>query len=342
MRRLFVLLLIAVAVGLFGVSSLPRSSSALPTLPVDWDPLSATCYDVNGDGLVDLPNDILGVIQHFNTKWGEDEYALVYDVTGGGVVDLPNDVFGTILAFNPSLPSNCSDVDTQVIRAAAALLPYQDCQAAVADGYEGSGVWVDQMGIHISKYANLKTTFDPDLWDPVAEEWTDLANPFGLVCTEDPNVPNKPDNLIGAWYILPVASTANIYNFLPGVNVSPPYQSDTEPPVGFATGEDYIAYNPASPRAQAGWHTHINLCVGPGSLDEMGAGPWPNDHGHDPADPQHECQSHRGGIINFSLYGWMLHLYTFVPNPDGRFMRWNVNPDFPRCGYEPVTAPGGC
>ena len=321
MKRLIVLVLIAVAVGVLGISSLPRSSSALPALPVDWDPLSPTCYDVNGDGLVDLPNDILGVIQHFNTKWGEDEYALVYDVTGGGVVDLPNDVLGTILAFNPSLPSNCSDVDTQVIRAAAALLPYQDCRNAVADGYSPSGLYVGNMGIHIMKNANMRSDFDPDLWDPVAEEWTHLANPFGLVCTEDPNVFQKPDKLIGAWYIIPVASTGSLYG------LSGPFQPDDVPPDGFDTGEDYIEYSGGG--AQAGWHTHENLCVGfnPAFLNEQG-----------PDGTQQSCVA-IGGQLNIPLYGWMLHLYTFVPNPDGRFMRWNVNPDFPRCGYEPNTGP---
>ena len=321
MKRLIVLLVIAVAVGLFGVSSLPSSSSATHILPTDWDPLSSTCYDVNGDGLVDLPNDILGVIQRFNAKWGDDNYALVYDVTGGGVIDLPNDILGTIIAFNPTLPANCSDVDTQVIRAAAALLPYQDCQDAVADGYSTSGLYVGNMGIHISKNANMRADFDPDYWDPVEEEYTHLANPFGLVCTEDPNVQYKPDNLIGAWYIIPVASTGVLYG------MSGPFQSDTVPPDGFATGEDYIAYSGGG--AQAGWHTHENLCVGfnPAFLNEQG-----------PGGTQSSCLA-IGGSLNISLYGWMLHLYTFVPNPDGRFMRWNVNPDFPRCGYEPNTGP---
>lgn len=315
MKRLIVLLVIAVAVGLFGVSSLPRSSSALHALPTDWPPLSSTCFDVTGDGLVDLPNDVLGVIQHFNAKWGDDDYALVYDVTGGGVIDLPNDVLGTILAFNPSPPSNCSDVDTQVIRSAAALLPYQNCQDAVADGYEDSGVYVGNMGIHISKVSNLRTTFDP-------ENWEHLANPFGLVCSRDPNVSNKPDKLIGPWYIVATAQTGLIYG-LPA-----PYQPDDVPPEGFATGEDYIPYNPASPGVQAGWHTHVNLCVGfnPAFLAELGPGATHQD-----------CKA-IGGSLNIPLYGWMLHLYNFVPNPDGRFMRWNVNPDFPHCGYEAITA----
>ncbi len=319
MKRLIFLVLIAAAVGVLGISSLPRSSSAAHELPSTWAPLSDTCYDVNGDGQVDLANDILGVIQRFNTKWGDDNYALVYDVDGGGVIDLANDILGTIMAFNPVPPSNCSEVDTQVIRSAAALLPYQDCQDAVADGYQNSGLYVGQMGIHISKVTNLRSEFDPNNWEH-------LANPFGLVCSQDPDVQNKPDKLIGPWYIIPVASTANVYNFLPGVNISPPYQSDTVPPDGFATGEDYIDYSGGG--AQAGWHTHENLCVtfSPANLAELGPGAT---HG--------DCKA-TGGDLNIALYGWMLHLYNFVPNPDGRFMRWNVNDDFPHCGYEPVIS----
>ena len=326
MKRLIVLALIAVVVGVLGMSVFPRSSSALDGLPADWPPLSPTCNDVSGDGLVDLPNDILAVILHFNTKWGEDEYALVYDVTGGGVVDMPNDILSTILAFHPSGPNpDCSLVDTQVIRSAVSLLKYQDCQDAVADGYQASGVYVGNMGIHISKTANLKRTFDPDLWDPIAEEWTDLANPFGLVCSRKPGPNNgsnqyTPDKLIGPWYIVPTADTGDVYG------MPPPYQSDTVPPEGFATGEDYIDYSGAG--AQAGWHTHKHLCVGfnPAFLTELG-----------PSGSHAQCKS-IGGLLDIPLYGWMLHLYNFVPNPAGRFMRWNINADFPHCGYEPVNA----
>ena len=82
MNRLIVLALVVFASGVFGLTSLSGSSSAGAALPAEWPPLSETCFDVNGDGLVDLPNDLLGVIQHFNAKWGDDESALVYDVTG--------------------------------------------------------------------------------------------------------------------------------------------------------------------------------------------------------------------------------------------------------------------
>ena len=74
-------------------------------------------YDVAGpgggppDGYIDLPNDILGVIQHFSTD-GLGAYDVQYDrgpSTGpypwnmtapDGVIDLPNDILGVIQQFN--------------------------------------------------------------------------------------------------------------------------------------------------------------------------------------------------------------------------------------------------
>ena len=65
-------------------------------------------YDTNGDGVVDLPNDILGVIAAF------DNYNVIYDrgpSTGpnpwnmtapDGVIDLPNDILGVISQFQHS------------------------------------------------------------------------------------------------------------------------------------------------------------------------------------------------------------------------------------------------
>ena len=63
------------------------------------------------DGVIDLPNDILGVIQHFSPSGGPP-YDVQYDrgpAFGGeswdmgppdGVIDLPNDLLGVILQFN--------------------------------------------------------------------------------------------------------------------------------------------------------------------------------------------------------------------------------------------------
>ena len=80
----------------------------------EWD-----FYDVQGggggppDGVIDLPNDILGVIQRFSPL-GQPPYDVQFDrgVSSGpnpwnmtapdGVIDLPNDILGVILQFNHS------------------------------------------------------------------------------------------------------------------------------------------------------------------------------------------------------------------------------------------------
>ena len=63
------------------------------------------------DGLIDLPNDILGVIQHFAPTGGAP-YDVQFDrgpVVGmyvwsmsapDGVIDLPNDILGVIRQFD--------------------------------------------------------------------------------------------------------------------------------------------------------------------------------------------------------------------------------------------------
>ena len=77
-------------------------------------------YDVLGpgvvlpiDGVIDLPNDILGVVQHF-APTGAAPYDVQFDrgpqtgqnvwnISGpDGVIDLPNDIIGVILQFNHS------------------------------------------------------------------------------------------------------------------------------------------------------------------------------------------------------------------------------------------------
>ena len=78
----------------------------------------------------------------------------------------------------------------------------------------------------------------------------------------------------------------------------------------------------------------MNLCVRPGSLVEQG-----------PGGSQATCT----GGLNIANYGWMLHLYNFVPNvheaskqaggEDARFSRWNRNLAFPVCGY---STSGAC
>ncbi len=80
--------------------------------PYDW-------YDINQDGVIDLLNDILGVIQHYQpTPGGAPPYDVVYDrgpTTGpngwnrappDGVIDLLNDILGVIQQYSPT---GCTD-----------------------------------------------------------------------------------------------------------------------------------------------------------------------------------------------------------------------------------------
>ncbi len=53
----------------------------------------------NGDGVVDLPNDILGVILRFQMTESHPDWDPLFDINIDGIIDLPNDVLGTILQF---------------------------------------------------------------------------------------------------------------------------------------------------------------------------------------------------------------------------------------------------
>ena len=77
-------------------------------------------YDVAGfaggppDGLVDLPNDILGVVTRYAPTGAEQLYDVTFDrgpsegpnawnmTAPDGVIDLPNDILGVILQFGHS------------------------------------------------------------------------------------------------------------------------------------------------------------------------------------------------------------------------------------------------
>jgi len=60
----------------------------------------------NGDGIVDLPNDILGVILRFQMSSADPSWDPAFDLNNDGIIDLPNDILGTILQF--LLPCNQS------------------------------------------------------------------------------------------------------------------------------------------------------------------------------------------------------------------------------------------
>ena len=57
------------------------------------------CADFNGDGVVSLFDDIVGVIQHFGTFQGGPGWDSIYDLDGSGNIDLFNDIVGTIAQF---------------------------------------------------------------------------------------------------------------------------------------------------------------------------------------------------------------------------------------------------
>ena len=326
MKRLLLVFAVAV-VGLVSLSALPRSGEAgnIPT----WPDLAPGCFDVTGDGYVDLANDIFGVIMKYQTEPGDADYSLLYDVSGGGIVDLTNDILGTILAYD----TYCTDIDTQVVLATAGMQRYQDCDDAIADGYGGvqpTGVWVPNMGIHISKTSNINLPFydgsDENLALAPEDQQHQLTNPFGLVCTEKQGgQAGRPDQLIGAWYIIPTNDTAWLYNLL-GANLQPPHQPNDLQPVGFGDSnvdEDNLSEtglpdNDCVGFCNSGWHIHWNLCVGNGFLTELGED-FPN--------AQTYCVETLGGFVLINPYGWMLHFYNFIPNPEGRFFKWNSNPD---------------
>ena len=308
MRRMLFVVAIAVAV-FVGVSALPRSGEAGNL--AYWDDLAPGCFDVTGDGYVDLANDIFGVIMKYQTQPGDADYSLLYDVSGGGVVDLTNDILGTIQAYD----TYCDLIDTQVIAATVAIMKYRDPAVAFADGYTWGSQYVSQMGIHLYNVSYLQTytTFYDDSPMNLAmhpeQQAHQLTHPFGLVYSDDGG--NQPGELIGAWYIVPTPDVCAVYA------VQGPCQDEGVMPVGFGltnTDED----NPDPAPFQSAWHTHNGICVW--NVNTVNALVGENV-------PEGACQGSEN--IWFPLYGWMMHLYNFVPNPEGRFMKWNTNPDLP-------------
>lgn len=180
--------------------------------------------------------------------------------------------------------TNCPLVETQVAQATLSTAPFRDWSVAQAVGYVGNTQYVSQMGIHAATN-NYSTTFNP-------------GTPIGLIYKSSGG---NPDQLIGLYYIIPVQDVCDI--FLPGQTCS------NDEPEGFDGPED----NTDVSSVQRGWHTHDNLCfIPPATVIEFG-----------PNGSHQQCKD-AGGIINFETYGYMVHLYNFIPNVDGRFMMWNT------------------
>jgi hypothetical protein len=271
----------------------------------NWPPL-LNCYDVTDgkdsvDGSVTMA-DVFVVAGKFGAAYPSDDYLLLYDVDGGGSITT-SDIFAVAGQFG----QECPLIETQVALATLAAIKYRDPQQAFDDGYTWASQDVPQMGIHLVNDAYQVAYPDFE---------SQLEYPVGLVYSETSPGSNQPDEFIGVWYNVPNQAVCDFYS------ISDPCESDEVQPVGFGvTNTDEDNQDPSGP--QQGWHLHEGLCIaGWGTVDakDWELGPGTEAICYDPP--------YNGGIW-FSTYGWMAHLYNFIPNPDGRFMLWNTNPDFP-------------
>lgn len=307
MKRVFLSLVVALFV-LGGAATLPRPSSA----QMDWPPL-LNCADVTGSGAVALP-DVLAVISAFGSLYPNDDYLLLYDLNGGGSVALP-DILVAVTQFGDLCPT----VETQVARATLATLKYRDPAVAIADGYVQTTQYVPQMGIHMYNlgFQAAHPRFDSSVCDPAVglAPACQLEFPAGLVYTATPS--GAPDKLVGLWYVVPNQEVCDYFGVDPDGDTVPGPCDNTEPE-GFDGPEDNTDLHPQ----QRGWHTHTGLCGGGWSTSSA----WVVETGS--ASSEQDCLNGTWGPCPcawFANYGWMMHLYTMIPNPDGRFMMWNAN-----------------
>lgn len=291
MKRLILFLTVLI----IGVSAtaLPRPAAALD----NWPPL-LNCSDVNADGRVNII-DIGWLVLKFGAVYPSDNYQLLYDVSGGGAINI-FDIATVILDFGQTCPA----VETQVAAATLAVMKYRDPAVAAADGYIQASQYVQNMGIHM---INITNQVDyPDCCDIGSQ----LEHPVGLLYKETSPGSGVAGELIGLWYIVPVPPVCEFYG-IPG-----PCQPIDTQPVGFGennTDEDNLDPDGGGP--QRGWHTHPSLCTW--GIGTTSAFTQENV-------PEQTCLQDLGGVW-FSTFGWMNHLYNFIPNPAGRFQNWNCN-----------------
>ena len=294
LRLLFVLVITLVGLS---ASALPRAA-ADGSLPAVW-PALLNCPDVNANGYVGIA-DVGFVVSKFGTNVvkADDgkfvpgpDYMLLYDVDGGGSVEITD--IGTVVA---RFGDSCPLIETQVAEATLAMagLPpfdsnpdFRNWDETQAAGFATQTQYVPAMGIHVSD-GTYTSTFDN-------------TDPIGMVYKQ---TGGTPDVLIGAWFVVPVPEVCFVF----GID---PTTCSSEEPVGFDGEEDNTDLNPG----QRGWHTHTNLCfiLGPSGPSVIEQGPGGS----------HEQCKAVGGVLNFPTYGYMIHLYNFIPNPDGRFLMWN-------------------
>ena len=299
-----VLTLMLVAIGLAATVVSPGGTSDADD-GVLWSsgPL-LTCPDVNGDGKITLVGDIMSVAGAFG-KYGDPNYVYIYDVANGdGVVNIPDDIMYIVSRFG----DECTDLtNQQVALATQAAMPYRDCSGPEAQAlYVKITQMLPNMGIHLANYDNLLLYPDFYSGDP-NDENDQLRHPVGLICTDsdpDPDI-DTPDRLIGLWYLEPVVELCIAF-LIPGDCEDPLVQ-----PVGFGltnTDEDNQWLNDI----QKTWHTHPGFC-----LFAVGGEPVTAE-----IPEQVVCEEINGGRW-YPVYGWMGHLYGFIPNQDGRFMMWS-------------------
>ena len=81
----------------------PEDNQRIPAPLIDSTIIFLGCADnsppPDGDGIVDLPNDILGVILRFQMTSAHPDWSELFDLNSDGLIDLPNDILGTILQF---------------------------------------------------------------------------------------------------------------------------------------------------------------------------------------------------------------------------------------------------
>lgn len=76
-----------------------RPECFVPVTLVNTTVIFLTCGDNNGDGVIDLTNDILGVILRYQMTDSHPEWDPAFDLDANGVIDLSNDILGTILQY---------------------------------------------------------------------------------------------------------------------------------------------------------------------------------------------------------------------------------------------------
>lgn len=198
------------------------------------------------------------------------------------------DLLGDVFDVADAFGDTCPLVETQVAQTTVAMMKYRDWSAAQADGYAVNTQYVPQMGIHVSN-----SVYNPEF---------DHLNPIGLIYTETEPGSGVPDQLIGLWHVVPIPEVCAVFGIDPAT-------CSSEEPEGYDGPEDNTDLNPI----QRTWHYHTNLCIGPGWVIEQG-----------PTGSAEQCTA-IGGYLNFGTYGWMSHMYNFIPNPAGRFLMWNNN-----------------